>query len=329
MNKNIIVFGGAGYIGSHACKALKLAGYNPIVFDNLATGHEWAIQWGDFFKGDINNINNIEEAFKKYEPIAVMHFAAASLVGESVNEPLKYYQNNVSGTINILHMMKKYNVKYIVFSSTAAVYGEPEVTPIKEDLPQMPINPYGRSKLMIEHILDDVQKAHGIQSVRFRYFNAAGADLDGTIGEAHEPETHLIPRVLMAAAKDEDHIKLFGTDYPTEDGTAVRDYIHVTDLIDAHILGLQYLENGGDTTVFNLGTSHGFSVAEIINATKRATNHEIKVVETPRRAGDPAILIADNKKAKDILGWELKHSDIDTVLRSAWAWYQKWRVFEK
>lgn len=329
MNKNIIVFGGAGYIGSHACKALKLAGYNPIVFDNLATGHEWAIQWGDFFKGDINNIKNIEEAFKKYEPIAVMHFAAASLVGESVNEPLKYYQNNVSGTINILHMMKKYNVKYIVFSSTAAVYGEPEVTPIKEDLPQMPINPYGRSKLMIEHILDDVQKAHGIQSVRFRYFNAAGADLDGTIGEAHEPETHLIPRVLMAAAKDEDHIKLFGTDYPTEDGTAVRDYIHVTDLIDAHILGLQYLENGGDTTVFNLGTSHGFSVAEIINATKRATNHEIKVVETPRRAGDPAILIADNKKAKDILGWELKHSDIDTVLRSAWAWYQKWRVFEK
>lgn len=329
MNKNIIVFGGAGYIGSHACKALKQAGYNPIVFDNLSTGHAWAIKWGDFVEGDINKISDIDKAFKQYEPIAVMHFAAASLVGESVEDPLKYYQNNVSGTINILQMMRKYHIKYIVFSSTAAVYGEPDEIPIKEDLPQNPINPYGRSKLMIENILDDVQKAYGIQSVRFRYFNAAGADLDGEIGEAHEPETHLIPRVLMAAAQDEDNIKLFGTDYPTEDGTAVRDYIHVNDLVNAHILGVQYLEKGGETTVFNLGTSNGFSVAEIITATKRATNHDIKVVECPRRAGDPAVLIADNHKAKEVLKWKLEHSDIDTVLRSAWSWYQKWRQMDK
>lgn len=329
MNKNIIVFGGAGYIGSHACKALKKAGYNPITFDNFVTGHPWAVQWGDIFEGDINNIEDIKKAFEQYKPLAVMHFAAASLVGESVENPLKYYQNNVGGTLNILQMMKEFAVKYIVFSSTAAVYGEPTQTPISEDLEKAPINPYGRSKLMVEDILDDCATAYDIRSVRFRYFNAAGADLDGEIGEAHEVETHLIPRVLMAAAKDEDHIKMFGTDYPTEDGTAIRDYIHVGDLVNAHILGVQYLEKGGETTVFNLGTNRGFSVAQIIEATKRATNHDVKVVESPRRDGDPAILVADNQKAKNILGWQLENSDIDTVLRSAWSWYQKWRKMPK
>lgn len=329
MNKNIIVFGGAGYIGSHACKALKKAGYNPITFDNFVTGHPWAVKWGDVVKGDINHIEDIRKAFEQYKPLAVMHFAAASLVGESVENPLKYYQNNVGGSLNILQVMNEFKVKYIVFSSTAAVYGEPTQTPISEELEKAPINPYGRSKLMVENILDDCAAAYDIRSVRFRYFNAAGADLDGEIGEAHEIETHLIPRVLMAAAKDEDHIKMFGTDYPTEDGTAIRDYIHVDDLVNAHVLGVKYLENDGSTTVFNLGTNQGFSVAQIIEAAQRATNHDIKIVESPRRDGDPAILVADNKKAKDVLDWQLKNSDIDTVLRSAWSWYQKWRKMPK
>lgn len=329
MNKNIIVFGGAGYIGSHACKALKKAGYNPITFDNFVTGHPWAVKWGDVVKGDINHIEDIRKAFEQYKPLAVMHFAAASLVGESVENPLKYYQNNVGGSLNILQVMNEFKVKYIVFSSTAAVYGEPTQTPISEELEKAPINPYGRSKLMVENILDDCAAAYDIRSVRFRYFNAAGADIDGEIGEAHEIETHLIPRVLMAAAKDEDHIKMFGTDYPTEDGTAIRDYIHVDDLVNAHVLGVKYLENDGSTTVFNLGTNQGFSVAQIIEAAQRATNHDIKIVESPRRDGDPAILVADNQKAKDVLDWQLKNSDIDTVLRSAWSWYQKWRKMPK
>lgn len=323
--QNILVFGGAGYIGSHACKALQQAGYNPVVFDNFATGHRWAVQWGELVEADINDIHAVDDAFKRYRPLAVMHFAAASLVGESVENPLKYYRNNVGGTLNILETMHKYDVKYIVFSSTAAVYGEPDIVPIKEDMPKCPINPYGRSKLMIEDMLDDFDAAFGIRSVRFRYFNAAGGDLDGEIGEAHIPETHLVPRVLMAAAGDDDSIKVFGSDYPTQDGTAIRDYIHVTDLVHSHILGLQYLEKGGQTTVFNLGTQDGLSVKQVIEEAKKVTNIDFAVQHVARRAGDPAILIADNQKAKEVLGFQLKHSDVQTILSSAWNWYQKWR----
>ncbi len=326
MSKNILVVGGAGYIGSHACKALFEAGYNPIVFDNLSTGHRDAIKWGEFFEGDMTNMDSLKSCFSKYDISAVMHFAAASLVAESVQDPLKYYRNNVSGAINLLLVMQEFAVNKIIFSSTAAVYGEKHTKPISETDTKSPINPYGKSKLMIEDILDDVSSAYGIRSIRFRYFNAAGADSSAEIGERHNPETHLIPLVLKAALKKRDNISVFGTDYPTDDGSAVRDYIHVTDLIAAHLLGLQHLLQNNEikTEVFNLGSGVGSSVLQIIATATDIVDQEIPTLYGNRREGDPAILVASPNKAKLELNWQTsEYSSLENIIKTALKFEEK------
>jgi UDP-glucose-4-epimerase GalE len=321
--KNILVTGGAGYIGSHTCKALKENGFTPIVFDNLSTGHLDFIKWGPFVKGDLLNIADIEKAFLDYEISAVMHFAAKAIVSESMKSPNIYYQNNFIGAFNLIESMRKAGVKHFVFSSTCATYGDPEFIPLTESHPLNPISPYGYSKLMVEKLLHDYKRSYDISSASLRYFNAAGADLFQEIGEKHFPETHLIPLVIDTALNIYDHFKVFGTDFKTKDGSAIRDFIHVDDLADAHIRALLYLfENNKNLTV-NLGTGCGFSVYEIIDAIKKYSKKEIIVKKTDKRFGDPPILIADNKKAKEYLGWELKHSNIETIIESAWKWHEK------
>lgn len=313
----ILVTGGAGYIGSHCVTALIENGYQVLVFDNLSTGHKKLVKCDNFVEGDLLNIQDIEQVFKIYQIDAVIHFAAFSQVGESVQNPQKYYRNNVVGTLNLLDTMIKYGVKKIVFSSTATTYGEPEYTPIDENHPQNPINPYGQTKLMIEHIMDDYDKAYNLKSVRLRYFNVAGADSQVRVGEWHEPETHLIPNVLKSLGAKP--FKMFGTDYNTKDGTCVRDYINVEDLATAHILALEYLNNGGNTNFFNLGTKQGNTVKEVFALCEKITGKNIPLEICPRREGDPAILVADNTKAKTVLGWE-PEKDLEYSIKTAYKW---------
>jgi UDP-arabinose 4-epimerase len=321
--KPILVTGGAGYIGSHACKALARAGYTPIAFDNLVYGHRWSVQWGPLEEGDILDRGRLEEVLKKYKPSAVMHFAAYAYVGESVENPGKYYRNNVAGTVNLLEALRDNDIKKLIFSSTCATYGVPERNPIPEDHPQDPINPYGASKLMIERVLRDFDAAHGLRSISLRYFNAAGADPDAEIGEDHDPETHLIPLVLDAAAGIRPHITVFGDDYDTPDGTCIRDYIHVADLADAHLLALKSLENGAASTAFNLGNGQGFSVNQVISTARRVTDREIPVKTGARRAGDPPQLVGDASRAIAILGWKPRFAALEDIVQSAWKWHQR------
>ncbi|UOQ50104.1 UDP-glucose 4-epimerase GalE [Gracilibacillus caseinilyticus] len=319
----ILVLGGAGYIGSHAVYQLMDQGYEVVVIDNLLTGHEGAIHpEATFYNGDIRDIDFLREVFSHEQIDGVLHFAANSLVGESMENPLKYFDNNVYGTQVLLQAMTEFDIKHIVFSSTAATYGEPEQVPITETMPTQPTNTYGETKLTMEKMMKWTEAAHGTRFVSLRYFNVAGARSTGEIGEDHRPETHLIPIVLQVALNQREHISIFGDDYNTEDGTCIRDYIHVEDLIDAHILALKYLKEGGDSNVFNLGSSQGFSVKEIIDAARKVTNHEIPAVVAPRRAGDPSTLIAASDKAKRILGWNPRRTDIDRILTDAWNWHQ-------
>ncbi len=317
----ILVVGGAGYIGSHINKMLWQNGYETIVYDNLIYGHKEAVKWGTLEVGDLSDAERLEEVFQKYDIEAVFHFAAYAYVGESVTNPSKYYHNNVANTLNLLDMMRKYNVKYIVFSSTCATYGIPNSMPITEEMPQKPINPYGASKLMVERILEDYKQAYDIRYCCLRYFNAAGADPECEIGESHTPETHLIPLILATAAGDREFIKVFGTDYETRDGSCVRDYIHVTDLADAHLRAMDYLRQGGDSTCMNLGNCTGNTVLEVVEAAKRVTGKEIQVVSDVRRAGDPPTLVGSADRAERLLGWKPRYGNIEVILEHAWNWY--------
>lgn len=322
----ILVTGGAGYIGSHVVKTLQQQGYGVLVLDNLVYGHRNIVEevlQAELIVGDICDRPLLDEIFATYNIVAVMHFAAYAYVGESVKKPAKYYRNNVAGTVNLLEAMVEANVKKFVFSSTCATYGVPEIVPITEAESQNPINPYGASKLMVERILADFDKAYELNYVCFRYFNAAGADPDGQLGEDHTPETHLIPLVLQTALGIRESISIFGTDYSTTDGSCIRDYIHVMDLAQAHILGLEHLLDGGQSEVFNLGNGNGFSVKQVIETAKQVTGKPIKVIEAERRPGDPPILIGSYDKAKNILGWQPIFSELKDILVHAWQWHQK------
>lgn len=321
--KHVLVTGGAGYIGSHACKALAAAGYVPVSFDNLVYGHEWAVQWGPLVQGDILDREALDAALLQWKPVAVMHFAAFAYVGESVSNPGKYYRNNVAGSLNLLEAMRDHGIDKFIFSSTCATYGVPDVVPIPETLPQHPINPYGASKLMIEQMLRDFDVAHGLRSISLRYFNAAGADPDGETGESHDPETHLVPLVLDAAAGTRPEIVVFGDDYDTPDGTCIRDYIHVTDLADAHVLALGALESSSPTTAYNLGNGRGFSVKEVIESARAVTGREVPVRFGERRPGDPPRLVGDATRIRQVLGWKPRHSDLADMIGTAWRWHQR------
>ena len=319
----LLVLGGAGYIGSHTALELIKKGHEVIVVDNLVTGYEKAIpDKAVFYQGDIRNFDFLDNLFKKEKIDAVIHFAAYSLVGESVTNPLKYYDNNLYGTKVLLEAMIKNNVNKIVFSSTAATYGEPENIPILESDRTCPTNPYGETKLAMEKMFHWASKAHGLSYVSLRYFNACGADATGQIGEAHNPESHLIPLVLQVPNGKRESVSIYGTDYDTPDGTCIRDYIHVTDLAQAHILAVEYLANGGESDIFNLGNGIGYSVREVIETARSVTGHPIPATEVPRRAGDPARLVASGEKAKKILGWEPKIKKLDEIIASAWKWHK-------
>lgn len=323
--KHVLVTGGAGYIGSHACKALAAAGYVPVTYDNLVYGHRSAVRWGPFVHGDILDRAALDAALQAWQPVAVMHFAAFAYVGESVTNPGKYYRNNVAGSLTLLESMRDAGVSQFVFSSTCATYGVPQAVPIAEDHPQKPINPYGASKLMIERMLRDFDAAHGLRSISLRYFNAAGADPAGETGEAHDPETHLIPLVLDAAAGVRPDVTVFGSDYPTQDGTCIRDYIHVTDLAQAHVLALQALqalEAGAATTAYNLGNGKGFSVRQVIDTARAVTGLAIPVRMGPQRAGDPPELVGDASRIRAELGWLPQHADLADIVGTAWRWHQ-------
>ncbi len=317
---NILVTGGAGYIGSHACKALAQAGYTPVTYDNLVYGHRWAVRWGPLEVGDIADRARLDAVIAQYRPAAVMHFAAYAYVGESVQDPGKYYRNNVAGTLTLLEAMRDHGIDTLIFSSTCATYGIPDQVPIAEDHPQRPINPYGASKWMIERILQDFDAAHGLRSIALRYFNAAGADPDGDIGEAHDPETHLIPLVLDAAAGKRPAITVYGDDYDTPDGTCIRDYIHVTDLANAHVVALKALQAGPATTAYNLGNGQGFSVREVIAAAEAVTGRPVPVHIGARRSGDPARLVGDARRIRQALGWTPRHQALEAMLATAWRW---------
>ena len=320
MHRKILVTGGAGYIGSHTCKALSRAGFTPVTYDNLVYGHEWAVKWGVLEKGDILDTSRLSRVIATYKPLAVIHFAAFAYVGESVENPAKYYRNNVVGTLSLLEAMHNNGVDKIVFSSTCATYGIPERVPIAEDTPQQPINPYGRSKLMIEQILADYGDAYGLKSVSLRYFNAAGADPEGELGECHDPETHLIPLVLDTAAGRRPNITVYGDDYDTPDGTCIRDYIHVSDLAEAHVCAMIGLGERKLERAYNLGTGSGNSVMDVIDAGRRLTNRNFTVLKGARRPGDPASLVADASRANRDLGWLPKYTKIDDMIETAWAW---------
>lgn len=319
----VLVLGGAGYIGSHTVKALCEENIDVVVADNLVTGHIEAVDSrAKFYKGDIRDINFLDDLFSKEKIDAVIHFAAYSLVGESVTDPLKYYDNNLCGTKVLLESMVKNNVDKIVFSSTAATYGEPENIPILESDRTEPTNPYGETKLSMEKMFKWTANAHGLRFVSLRYFNACGADESGKIGEAHNPETHLIPIILQVPNGQREFVSIFGNDYPTKDGTCIRDYIHVTDLAQAHILAVKYLMNGGNSDIFNLGNGIGFSVREVIETARKVTGHPIPVKDVERRAGDPAQLIASSEKAKKVLGWKPEHDSLEEIIASAWNWHK-------
>jgi UDP-arabinose 4-epimerase len=323
MSAAVLVTGGAGYVGSHAAKALKDAGYTPITVDNLGRGFREAVQWGPLEVGDTADRAFLDGAIARWKPAAVLHFAAFSYVGESVADPALYYRNNVMGTLTLLEALRDHGIKQFVFSSTCAIYGVPDAVPIVETEKRAPISPYGASKLMVERILSDFSVAHGLRSVALRYFNAAGADLGGAIGENHDPGTHLIPLAIDAALGHGPELKVFGDDYPTSDGTCIRDYIHVADLASAHVKALGYLEASGESVALNLGTGTGLSVRQIIDAVERGAGHPVPHTIGPRRPGDPPALYADPRKAKSLLGWEPVHSDVDTIVRTAVAWARR------
>ncbi len=320
---NILVVGGAGYIGSHMVKYLGGKGCTVTVLDNLSTGNRNAVLSGQLIEGDLADMNTLGRIFAASNFDVVMHFASSILVGESVSDPAKYYRNNVTNTQNLLDAMVKYNVKHFIFSSTAAIFGEPEYTPIDEAHQKQPINPYGRSKWMVEQILEDYDRAYGLKSVCLRYFNAAGADPDGELGERHDPETHLIPLVLQAASGRRDAITVFGRDYDTEDGTCIRDYIHVVDLCGAHWLAIESLKKSGGSGRYNLGNGNGFSVQQVIDVCREVTGMDIKVIEGARRAGDPAVLVADSELARSELGWQPKYGDLQSIISHAWQWERR------
>jgi UDP-glucose-4-epimerase GalE len=318
----ILVTGGAGYIGSHACKALAAGGFEPVTYDNLSRGNRWAVKWGPLETGDIGDQARLRAVLDQHQPAAVIHFAAFAYVGESVDNPNLYYQNNVCGSATLLRTVTEYKPIPVVFSSTCATYGVPDHVPITEGHPQRPINPYGFTKLVVERILADLDQAYGLRSVSLRYFNAAGCDPDGDIGEAHNPETHLIPLVL-AAARDGTAVTVFGDDYDTKDGTCVRDYIHVADLADAHVRALKYLLSGGKTCALNLANAHGYSVMDVIQTAERVCGKPIKIEMASRRAGDPPVLIGSSDRAREVLGWKPVRSALEVQIADAWNWMQK------
>lgn len=318
--QTVLVAGGAGYVGSHCCLALSEAGVNPVVYDNLSNGHEAFAQWGPLERGDILDRVRLDAVLAKHQPVAVLHFAALIEVGESVKSPGRFYENNVAGTITLIEAARHAGIEAMVFSSTCATYGDPVTLPMDESHPQNPLNPYGRSKLMVEQALADYSRYAGFRSVCLRYFNAAGADEQGRIGERHHPETHAIPLALQTALGQRQGFKLFGDDYDTRDGTAVRDYIHVLDLADAHVRALKYLLDGGETNVFNLGTGTGTTVTELIETVRRTTNRPFPVEIASRREGDAPCLVADNAKARDVLGWSPVRT-LEDIVRSAWRWH--------
>lgn len=318
----ILVCGGAGYIGSHMVAELLENNHEVVVLDSLVKGHKEALLGGKLYVGDLRDRKILDKVFTENKIDAVIDFAAFSLVGESMTEPLKYFNNNVYGTISLLEAMRDYNVKYIVFSSTAATYGEPEVVPITENSKTIPTNAYGESKLLVEKILRWCDHAYGIKYTTLRYFNAAGAHISGKIGEDHSPETHLIPIILDVALGNREKIMMFGDDYDTKDGTCVRDYIHVSDLASAHSLALKRLMNGGDSAIYNLGNGTGFTVKEMVEIARKVTGHPIPAEVAERRAGDPAVLIASSKKAMDELGWKPKYADVETIISTAWNWHK-------
>lgn len=322
MAENVLITGGAGYVGSHTCQALAALGYLPISLDNLTHGHMWAVQWGPFFKGDITDSSALDQLFSDYRPIAVIHFAAFAYVGESVEHPARYYRNNVAGSITLLEAMRQHGCKNIIFSSSCATYGIPSQIPIPEDHPQLPINPYGRSKLMMEQIIQDYGSAYGIRYAILRYFNAAGADPGGHIGEDHDPETHLIPILLQTVLGRRDYAEVYGTDYDTPDGTAIRDYIHVTDLAGAHALALKYLAQSRQDLCINLGTGQGRSVMEVIQAVQQVTGKTVTYRTVGRRPGDPPVLVAKADLAYSLLGWKPDFTDIQATISTAWNWHQ-------
>jgi UDP-glucose-4-epimerase GalE len=321
----ILVTGGAGYIGSHTAKRLAEAGHEPVVFDDLSQGHEWAVRWGPLERGSLADQARLAEVFAAHAIDAVVHFAASALVGESMSQPAKYFRNNTVGTLNLLEAMRGAGVSLIVFSSTCATYGDPIRVPIDEGHPQAPVNPYGESKLMVERMLRWYGDIHAFRWIALRYFNAAGAAPDGEIGEDHDPESHLIPLVIGAAQGLRPPVKVFGTDYPTSDGTAVRDYVHVMDLADAHLRAIERLRAGTPSQAINLGTGRGHSVREVIDAVARVSGRPVPAIESPRRAGDPPELVAAPARAKDVLGWTPQYADLDTIVRHAWAWHERHR----
>ncbi len=319
---NILVTGGAGYIGSHACKALKAAGYTPVTFDNLVTGWQDAVKFGPFEQGDLLDRARLDEVFAKYQPQAVMHFAALSQVGEAMAEPGKYWRNNVSGSLTLIEAAVEAGCLDLVFSSTCATYGDHDNVVLDEDTPQHPLNSYGASKRAIEDILRDFEAAHGLRHVIFRYFNVAGADPEAEVGEFHRPETHLVPLMLDAIEGKRDALTVFGTDYDTPDGTCIRDYVHVCDLVDAHVLGLNWLEQGKGSRVFNLGTGSGFSVREVLDHSRAVTNREVPHVIGPRRGGDCTKLVSGSVRAARELGWTPRRSTLAEMIADAWRWHQ-------
>jgi UDP-arabinose 4-epimerase len=313
----VMVTGGAGYVGSHTCKALAASGIAPITFDNLSCGHAEAVLWGSLDIGDILNADALRRSFQEHQPVAVLHFAASAYVGESLHDPSKYYRNNVVGTHHVLEAARETGVGIFVFSSSCATYGLAEDLPIRETMPQRPINPYGRTKLMCEQMLADYSASYGMRYVSLRYFNAAGADPEGEIGEWHDPETHLIPRALLAAAGRLDHLEIFGDDHPTADGTCIRDFVHVTDLADAHVGAVRYLLDGGSSLAANLGTGQGTSIREVVETVKAVTGLNVPIVIRPRRGGDPPTLLADASLAVNRLSFAPRLSDISTIVETA------------
>jgi UDP-glucose 4-epimerase len=329
MTEIILVTGGAGYIGAHAAKQLSARGYHPLVLDNLSHGHRQFARWGDFVEGDLGDTELLRALFKNSNVAAVMHFAGFAYVGESVEDPARYYRNNVANTLNLLEAMHEARVGNIIFSSTCATYGVPVRVPIREDHPQRPINPYGRGKLMVETMLSDFCRAYGMRYVALRYFNAAGADPECDIGEWHDPETHLIPLALEAAATGKVALRILGTDYETPDGTCIRDYIHVNDLAAAHVLALEYLQANGESTALNLGNGRGFSVREVVAAVERVAGKEVPVEKAPRREGDPPILLGSSESARHILGWQPRHTSIEEIISTAWKWHARLRMIRE
>jgi UDP-arabinose 4-epimerase len=318
-----LVTGGAGYIGSHTCKALAQSGFKPVVFDDLSTGHRGAVRWGRFLQGDLRSRSQIEDAIRTVRPGAVMHFAASAYVGESLNEPGKYYENNVTATINLLEAMRRHGVRRLIFSSSCATYGNPDKVPISERAIQRPTNPYGRSKMFAEQVILDFARTYDLQSVILRYFNACGADGDGDLGEDHHPETHLIPRAIMAATGQIPYLDIFGADYPTPDGTCIRDYVHVSDLAIAHLAALKHLIAGRESAILNIGVGKGFSVREVVDATVRVTKMPVPVRISTRRAdsADPPVLIADPALSRELLGFAARFENIDEMIGTAWRWH--------